>query len=71
MNKPIYATSLIMFTLPISMPRFKSIIFYQNSPKIVIFAKKCKIFERWGLRPRTPQTAPPLLATPLTAYNQI
>ena len=25
------------------MPRFKSIIFYQNSPKIVIFEKKAKI----------------------------
>ena len=25
---------LIMFALPISMQRFKSIIFYQNSPKI-------------------------------------
>ena len=22
--------------------------------------KKCKIFERWGLRPQTPQTAPQL-----------
>ena len=34
-------------------PRFKSFIFYQNSPKIVIFAKKCKIFERWGISPQT------------------
>ena len=45
---------LIMFALPISMQHFKSIIFYQNSPKIVIFATKCKIFERWGLRHQTP-----------------
>ena len=22
--------------------------------------KKCKIFERWGLRPQTPKTTPPL-----------
>ena len=37
------------------MPRFKSIIFYQYSPKIRLFLKKkCKIFKRWGLRPRTP-----------------
>ena len=41
------------------MPRLKSIIFYQNSPK-VIFEKKCKIFERWGLRLQTPKTAPRL-----------
>ena len=37
------------------MPRFKSIIFYQYSPKIKLFLKKkCKIFKRWGLRPQTP-----------------
>ena len=29
-----------MFALPISMPRFKSIIFYPNSPKIKLFLKK-------------------------------
>ena len=47
------------FALPISMPRFKSIIFYQYSPKIKLFLKKkCKIFKRWGLRPQTPKTAP-------------
>ena len=34
---------------------FKSIIFYQYSPKIKLFLKKkCKIFKRWGLRPQTP-----------------
>ena len=43
------------FALPISMPRFKSIIFYQYNPKIKLFLKKkCKIFKRWGLRPQTP-----------------
>ena len=37
------------------MPRFKSIIFYQYSPKIkLILKKKCKIFKRWGLRPQSP-----------------
>ena len=47
-----------MFALPIALPRFKSIIFYQNSPKI---------FDRWGLRPQTPKAAPSLriLATRL------
>ena len=43
-----------MFALLISMPRVKSIIFYQNRTKIKLFLqKKCKIFERWGLRPQT------------------
>ena len=43
------------------MPRFKSIIFYQTSPKIELFLKKkCEIFKRWGLRPQTPKTAPQL-----------
>ena len=37
------------------MPRFKSIIFYQYSPKIKLFLKKkCKIFKGWGLRFQTP-----------------
>ena len=40
------------------MPRFKSIIFYQYSPKIKLFLKKCKIFKRWGLRPQIPQNSP-------------
>ena len=41
-----------MFALPISKPRFKRIIFYQNRPKIKSFLqKKCKIFER---APRPP-----------------
>ena len=49
----------IRFALPISMPRFKSINFYQNSPKIKLFLKKkCKIVKCWGLRPQTP--APPV-----------
>ena len=37
------------------MPCFKSIIFYQNCPKIKLFLKKkCKIFKPWGLRSQTP-----------------
>ena len=42
-----------MFALPISMPRFKSIIFLSKiALKLSYFCKKCKIFERWGLRPQ-------------------
>ena len=53
------------------MPRFESIIFYQNSPKIKLFLKKMQNFQAlgalppdprasggWGLRPQTP-TQPP------------
>ena len=37
------------------MPCFKSIIFYQYSPKTKLFLKKkCKIFKRWGRSPQTP-----------------
>ena len=44
-----------MFALPISKPRFKNIIFLSKLLQIlVLFAKKRKIFERWGLRPQTP-----------------
>ena len=52
---PIYATSLIMFALPISMPRFKSINFYQNIPKIKLFLQKnAQVFVCWMLRSQTP-----------------
>ena len=41
------------------MPRFNSIKLYQNRPKIkLVFVKKDKIFECWGLRPQTPEKAP-------------
>ena len=43
----IYATSLIMFALPISMSRFKSINFYQNIPKIKL--KNAIVLVCWGL----------------------
>ena len=43
----------------ISMPHFKSIIFYQNRPRIKLFLQKeKKKFERWGLRPHTPKASP-------------
>ena len=52
---PIYATSLIMFALPISKPRFKSIIFNQNSPKIKLFLQKnAKFSSAGGSAPRPP-----------------
>ena len=58
----------------ISMPRFNSINFYQNRPKIKLFLppKIYKIFERWGLRPQTLVTIPPFrfLATPLLLASQ-
>ena len=40
-----------MFALLISMPRFKSIIFYQNSPKIKLFLKKMQSFRALGAPP--------------------
>ena len=49
-----------MFALPISKPRFKSIIFYQNSPKIVIFAKKMQNFQALGAPLPDPQISTPL-----------
>ena len=54
--QPIYATSLIMFTLLIPMPSFKSINFDQNRPKIKLFLQQN--FERWGQSPHTSKTAP-------------
>ena len=42
------------------MPRFNSINFYQNWPKIKLFLpKKYKMFERWELRPQFP--VPPVV----------
>ena len=38
----------MMFALPISIPRFKSIIFYQNSPKIKLFLEELKNFRALG-----------------------
>ena len=32
----------------------KALFFNQNSPKMKLFCKKRKIFERWGLCPQTP-----------------
>ena len=43
--------------LPIFMPRFEAIFFIKIALKLSYFCKKCKIFDRWGLRPQT--TVPP------------
>ena len=33
----------------------KALFYNENSPKMKLFLqKKCKIFERWGVRPQTP-----------------
>ena len=53
-----YVTSLITFVLPISMPRFKSIFFYQNSPKIKLVLQKKENFQALGTPPPDPQTQP-------------
>ena len=43
-----------MFALLISKPRFKSINFYQNIPKIMLFLEKnAKYLVCWGLSPQT------------------
>ena len=40
--------------------KFKKQYFLLNSPKIKLFLqRKCKIFERWGLRPQIPNLAAP------------
>ena len=61
-----FATGLIMFALPISMPRFKCINFGQNSPKVKLFLQTQKFQALgapppdppasggWGLCPQTP-----------------
>ena len=43
------------------MPRFKSINFYQNRPKIELFLQKTTKLLSAGLRPQTTKTAPALL----------
>ena len=48
-----------MFALPIAMPRFKSIIFYQNSPKMKLFLQKdAKFLIAGGSAPRPPKQLP-------------
>ena len=52
-----------VFVLLIFMPRFNSVSFFRNKPKIKLFlTKNTKILECWGLRPQTPATAPPSIA---------
>ena len=43
-----------MFALPISKPHFKSIIFYQNSPKTKLFFQKNAKFSSTGGPPPGP-----------------
>ena len=61
-----------MFALLLSMPRFKSIIFYQNSPKIKLFMQKnAKNFRALGAP--LPDLQPPavggLAPGPLMAFG--
>ena len=42
------------------MQRFKSIIFYQNSPKTKLFFKKKQTFQALGAPPSDPQNSPPM-----------
>ena len=49
-----------MFARPNSKPPFKSIIFYQNSPKIKIFLQEMQNFRTLGAPPPDPQNNPPL-----------
>ena len=52
---PFMQPSLIMFSLLISMPRFKSTVFYQNSSKIKLFLPKNAKFSSVGYSaPRPP-----------------
>ena len=58
--------------LPIFIPPFKSIIFYQNSSKIKLFLqKKMQNFRALGAPPPDPHTQPPhceFLATRLAIF---
>ena len=72
-TKPIHVTSLIMLALPLSMPRFKSVTFYQNSAKIKLFLQKNAKFLSAGSSARRPPKQPhPLqfLATRLLTYKR-
>ena len=67
-----------MFALPISMPRFKGITFYQYSPKIKLFLKKnAKFSSAGGSAPRPPNQPPQLrisgyvLSTLCIVYNRM
>ena len=46
-----------MFALPISKPRFKSINFNQNSPKMKLFLQKMQNFRALGAPPPDPPAA--------------
>ena len=46
-----------LIALPISMPRFKSIIFHQYSPKIKLFFKQMQNFQALGAPPPNPRAS--------------
>ena len=46
-----------VIALPISMPRFKSIIFHQYSPEIKLFFKKMQNFQALGAPPPNPRAS--------------
>ena len=67
-----------MIALPISMPRFKSIIFYQNRPKIKLFLQKMQSFRALGASPPDPRASgvwaggfAPHPQPPTAAYNSL
>ena len=43
---------------PILCHVLKALFFNKIALELSYFAKTCKIFERWGLRPQTPRIAP-------------
>ena len=59
-----------MFALPISMPPFEGIIFYQNSPKIKLFLQKNAKFLSAGAQSPNPQISPSIANFWLRTYCQ-
>ena len=51
-----------VFAPQISMPRFNSINFYQNRPKIKLFCQKIQNFLALGAPPKKTETVPPPIA---------
>ena len=47
-TSPIYAASLIILALPISLPRFRSIILIKMALNLSYFCKKIKNFQALG-----------------------
>ena len=53
------------------MQLFKSIIIYQNSPKIKLFWKKMQNFQALGAPPPDPKTQPPIANFWLRAWQLV